>query len=95
MTPDFLRELAGVPAGAPVLAIPLEQELGPLAAQEDWMDEEESEQAQRFRLLLEMLRETLQDVRAFRVGDAPQIDLYIVGRAEGGYVGLKTHLVET
>jgi Nuclease A inhibitor-like protein len=49
---------------------------------------------QRFKQLVQTIKETLKDVKVFLVGKAEK-DAYIVGRTDGGWAGLKTKVVET
>lgn len=61
---------------------------------EDWHNEEEKAQVEKFRQLVKTIKATLRDVQVFRVGET-SIDVYIVGQVEGGYAGLQTKVVET
>ena len=50
--------------------------------------------AEKFKRLVRTIEATLKDAQVFRVGEI-SIDVYIIGRVEGGYAGLKTLVVET
>jgi hypothetical protein len=64
-------------------------------AEQDWHDEEEKAQVQRFRQLVQAIKDNLRDVKVFVVGKGAEKDAYIVGRAEAGWAGLKTKVVQT
>jgi|CXWL01.1.fsa_nt_gi hypothetical protein len=90
-----LLRLTGHPAGAPVEQVDLDKFFQNVVADKDWHGETEKEQAGKFRNLLRALKDTLKDVRVYRVGKI-EIDAYIVGRdASGRWAGLKTKLIET
>jgi hypothetical protein len=56
---------------------------------------EEKAQIQKFKSLMQTLKENLSDIHVYRVGSI-QIDAYIIGKLKSGkYAGLKTRLVET
>jgi hypothetical protein len=63
-------------------------------ADQEWFTSDERERAERFRALVTFLT-TLRGARVFRVGKG-EIDVYALGRSpRGGWVGVKTALVET
>jgi hypothetical protein len=95
--PDKARvlELAGLPAGTPVKVKGLDAFFKDAAAEEDWHDEQEQAQAERFRQLVGTLKETLADTKVFQLGRGTEKDAYIVGRTDTGWAGLKTKVVET
>lgn len=67
----------------------------PMTEEQDWHGPDEKETVARFRALVQALKDSLTDLRVFRVGEI-DIDAYVVGRAkDGDYAGVKTHLVET
>lgn len=94
LTPARVAELAGAAADAPVQSVKLETFFRPVTKEEDWHNDEEQAQVQRFRELVKTIKATLREVQVFRVGNT-KIDVYIVGQVEGGYAGLKTQVVET
>jgi hypothetical protein len=63
--------------------------------EQDWMNEEEKAEVQRFKQLVQTLKETLADVKVFLAGERTESDAYIVGRTESGWAGLKTKVVQT
>ncbi len=94
LTPETLASLADVAADAPIKSVKLETFFRPATKAEEWHNEEERAQVARFRELVTTLKDTLDDVNVFRVGST-RIDVYVVGKVEGGYAGLKTLIVET
>ena len=88
-------ELAGLPPGTPVKVQGLDSFFKDVTEEQDWHDAEEKQEVQRFKQLVQVLEETLADVKVFQVGRVEK-DVCIVGRAEsGGWAGLKTKVVET
>ncbi len=62
---------------------------------QDWFDTEEKAVAAKYRLLVDLLRQHLSDLKVYRVGEV-RIDLYAVGQMQTGEViGLTTQAVET
>jgi hypothetical protein len=56
----------------------------------------ETDDAARFKALEQTLKTCLTDVRVYRVGGSPKVDIYVLGRAvSGGWLGLHTTSVET
>ena len=56
----------------------------------------ETDDAARFRALEQTLRKALTDLRVYRVGGSPKVDIYVLGRAASGeWLGLHTTSVET
>jgi hypothetical protein len=51
-------------------------------------------QAGRFRQLVRALKENLADVKVFLVGGTVK-DVYVVGRTDSGWAGVRTKVVET
>lgn len=94
LTPDTIAALAGASSGTPVKTAKLETFFRPAVKEEDWHNEEEKAEVERFKALLKTIKDHLKGVKVFRVGDT-KIDVFIVGQVIGGYAGLKTQVVET
>ena len=94
--PDKARvlELAGLPPGTPVRVKSLDAFFKDATREEAWHDDQEKAEVQRFKQLVSALKENLSDVKVFLAG-APESDAYIVGRADSGWAGLKTKVVQT
>ena len=66
----------------------------PVATEEDWHNEEEKAEVQKFQSLRDLLKSELKNIKVFRTPGA-QKQVYVVGQTEGGFAGLKTTVVET
>lgn len=63
--------------------------------EQDWWGEEERAVAKKFQALVAFLKESLKEIKVYRVGDV-EADVYIVGKtASGDFAGVKTKIVET
>jgi hypothetical protein len=94
--PDKARvlELAGLPPGTPVKVKGLDAFFKDTTREQDWMDDGEKAEAQRFKQLVQAIKDNLADGKVFLAGRV-ESDAYIVGRAESGWAGLKTKVVQT
>jgi len=88
-------ELAGAKPTAPVKAKSLDVFFKDATQEQDWHDKEEQEAVQKFKQLVQILKDALKDIKVFQVGKGSEKDAYIVGRTDGGWAGLKTKVVET
>ncbi|WP_068818276.1 nuclease A inhibitor family protein [Phormidesmis priestleyi] len=62
---------------------------------QDWFGTEEKAVATKYRLLVDLLKQHLSDLKVYRVGEI-RINLYVVGQMQTGEViGLVTQAVET
>ena len=94
LTPQGFAALAGSP-GAPVEEVPLERFFAGHIEESDPGDATAQSLVPRYRALREALRETLAEVRVFRVGQM-ELRCYAVGRTpEGTIAGLATTAWET
>jgi hypothetical protein len=67
----------------------------PVLTIEDWYEDAELAQVNRYTDLLHAIESNLVDPQVFRVGEV-EIAIYIIGKtADGDVVGLKTYVVET
>ena len=63
--------------------------------EQGWWGDGERAVAKRFQALVAFLKESLTDIKVYRVGDV-EADVYVVGKtASGDYAGVKTKVVET
>jgi hypothetical protein len=93
-TSDQLVSMASIPADAPIKMVKLDTFFRPVLKEEDWHNDEEKAEVKRFQELVKTIKETLSDVKVFRAGET-NATVYVVGKVEGGYAGLKTNVVET
>jgi hypothetical protein len=90
-----LRRRLGLPADAPVERVDPDEFFADAVARRDWHGAAEKDSARRFRILVEVLKDRLSGLRAFRVGRV-EIDAYVVGRtARGDWAGVRATLIET
>lgn len=95
LTPAKLLQLTNHAPDAPIQVVSVDAFFAIATQEQDWHDEEEREAVQRFRQLVNVLKETLSQLQVYRVGDRT-IDAYIVGvTPSGDWVGLTTQVVET
>lgn len=94
LTPEKLLELAAYPQATPVEVVELEYLFRNVAQEKEWHDEAQKVNVARFQALVKTLKEHLRDIEVYRVGNI-SIDVYVIGKAEGGLAGLSTKLVET
>jgi hypothetical protein len=68
----------------------------PLTREEEWFDSLERQTAKRFANLYDALQRLLSDIQVYRLGDASDMDVYIIGKTDDGYyAGVSTRIVET
>jgi hypothetical protein len=83
--------------------ISLDDFFAPALKVEDWYETEELATVDRYKLLLEIIKSNLTELKVFRIGSilpgrdsANEIDIYIVGKTPSGdIIGLQTRIVET
>ena len=62
---------------------------------EDWYEEEEKSTVKRFQTLVHTLKENLNNLQVYRLGNK-EVDAYIVGQTPtGNLAGISTKVVET
>ena len=94
-TPQALREMAGAGADAPVEVQSLERFFRAATAEPDWKGERERAEAKRYRGLARLLRENLEDLKVYRVGEI-NLAVFVLGRSAcGNWLGVSTRVVET
>ena len=95
LTPGRLLELTNHPLTTLVQEVEVDQFFAGAVEDQDWFGEEERAIAQRYRNLVAILKESLGDLRVYRVGEIT-IDCYVVGQIElGDWLGLATQVTET
>jgi hypothetical protein len=95
MTTQYFRGLTGEPADAPVESESVEEFFRSAAAEAEWKSAAELLNAKRYQELLRLLKDSLEDVRVYKVGRV-NLPVYIVGRStKGNWLGLSTRVVET
>ena len=94
LTTKKLLELTDHSQETPVETVELDYLFRNVAQEKEWHDEDQKINVSRFQALIKTLKENLRDIKVYRVGTV-NIDVYIVGKAEGNLTGLSTELVET
>ena len=94
--PDKARvlALAGLPPDTAVTVKGLDTFFRDVTKEQDWHNDKEKAEVQRFRRLVETLKASLADIKVIQAGKT-EMTAYVVGRAAEGWVGLKTKVVET
>jgi hypothetical protein len=87
-------ELANLLPNTPVKTKSVDAFFKQATKEQSWHDDEEKAEVQRFKQLVQMLKQSLSDVKVFQAGKG-ESDVYIVGRTESGWAGLKTKVVQT
>ena len=95
VTPRFLRHIAEQAEDALVETESLERFMGFAATEQEWHTPTDRATAQKYQRLLKLLKENLEDLKVYRIGER-YIAVYIVGRtASGNWLGLSTQVLET
>ncbi|HEX8143593.1 MAG TPA: nuclease A inhibitor family protein [Pyrinomonadaceae bacterium] len=95
ITSDYLRRQAGAGPGAPIKDVSPDKFFAMAISEPEWKPEEEVATARRYQALLRLLKENLDGLKVYKVGEI-NIAVYIVGRAaSGNLLGLSTRVVET
>jgi hypothetical protein len=94
--PDKVRvlELAKLPAGTPVKTKSVDAFFKDVTQEQSWHDDQEKAEVQKFKQLVQTLKDSLADLKVFQAGKA-ESDVYLVGRTEAGWAGVKTKVVQT
>ncbi len=94
--PDKARvlALAKLPAGTPVKTKSVDAFFKEVTQEQSWHDDEEKAEVQKFKQVVQTLKDSLADPKVFQAGKA-ESDVYIVGRTDAGWAGVKTKVVQT
>ena len=96
LAPQAILQAGSYPAGTAVTSRDIDSFFAPATTPRDWHSPAEQEAVRQFQALVALLKQQLQDLQVYRVGESGTIDVYIVGRAaDGALIGLRTHVVET
>jgi hypothetical protein len=79
-----------------VKTLTVEEFFAPMITPQDWWTDENKATATQFEALAKLLTERLTDVKAYRIGDGPEIEVLVLGKNEDGKIlGVRTELTET
>jgi hypothetical protein len=92
---QFLRSLSGEAEDAPVEIVSVDEFFRVAMSEESWRRDESRQDAQRYRGLVQTLKDNLEELKVYRVGKI-NIPVYIVGRNKtGNWLGISSRVVET
>lgn len=94
VSPQVIKQNAKLETTSEVSTQELDEFFEPVAIEEEWMNDEEKTEAQRFQNLQKILEENIKGIKIFRFGET-NLDVFIVGKTEGGFAGVRTKVVET
>jgi hypothetical protein len=95
ITPEAVKDQAGLPHDAPVKSPSLGSFFKPMTRHEDWHNDEEKATVDRFRELVQILKAHLSDLKVYKIGEV-KFDVFVIGKTEEGAIaGVKTTVVET
>ncbi len=94
LMPDIVVKNAKLPTGTSVSTQTLDEFFEPVVTAEDWMNDEEKAEVQRFENLKKTLEANLKNITVFRLGET-NIDVFVAGQTENGWAGVQTKVVET
>ncbi|HEX8136385.1 MAG TPA: nuclease A inhibitor family protein [Pyrinomonadaceae bacterium] len=95
VTPQFLLGLSGQVEDAAVEIVSPDEFFGVAMSEESWRAARGRAEAGRYRALLELLKESLDELKVYKVGRI-RMPVYIVGRTgTGNWLGISTVVVET
>ena len=95
LSPEYLRKAAGADSSAKVEESTLVEFFRVPAGEQEWKNDAQLAEAKRYQRLRSLLEENLTGIKVYRVGEI-NIGVYMVGRsAEGNWLGVSTHAVET
>jgi hypothetical protein len=95
LSSEYLRRAANADSSAKVEETTVDKFFRVSAGEQEWKDEAQLQLARKYQRLLNLLKENLEDIKVYRVGEI-NIGVYVVGKsAEGNWLGVSTRVVET
>jgi hypothetical protein len=95
LSPEYLQRVASADSSAKVEETTADEFFRVPAGEQEWKGEAQLQVARKYQRLLKLLKENLDDIKVYRVGDI-NIHVYVVGKSgEGNYLGVTTRVVET
>ncbi|AFZ56858.1 nuclease A inhibitor family protein [Anabaena cylindrica FACHB-243] len=93
-TPKILQ-LKNHPQDSPIEEVELEYFFRNCAFEKEWHNEIQKEEVKKFQILLQSLKNNLNEIKVYRVGTI-SIDVYIIGKtSDKNSAGISTKVVET
>ncbi|BDI21015.1 hypothetical protein ANSO36C_68170 (plasmid) [Nostoc cf. commune SO-36] len=94
-TPQKVVQQTNHPQNTPVKIVGVDDFFSVATTEEDWHGEEEKATVKRFQTLVQTLKENLNNLQVYRLGNK-EIDAYVVGQTPtGDLAGISTKVVET
>ncbi|MFN6471749.1 MAG: nuclease A inhibitor family protein [Nostoc sp. SerVER01] len=95
LTTQKLLQLTNHPQDSQVEEVGLDYFFRNCAYEQEWHDEQQKQNAKKFQILVQTLKNNLNEIKVYRIGTI-NIDVYILGKTSSGdLVGLATKVVET
>ncbi|MBD2213698.1 nuclease A inhibitor family protein [Calothrix sp. FACHB-156] len=95
LTNQKLLQLTGHPQDTAIEIVDLDYFFRNYSQQQEWHDEIQKQNVQKFQLLIKTLKDNLTDIKVYRLGTV-NIDVYIVGQTlSQELTGISTKVVET
>jgi hypothetical protein len=96
ITPEYLRsQTVAARPDTPVTRQSIDDFFRSATSEPEWKQGAELEIARKYKALVGLLKETLSNLVAYRVGEI-NITIYIIGTSQTGtWLGLRTQVVET
>ncbi|MDZ8236032.1 MAG: nuclease A inhibitor family protein [Nostoc sp. ChiQUE01a] len=95
LTTQKLLQLTNHPQDSQVEEVGLDYLFRNCAYEKEWHDEQQKQNAKKFQILVQTLKNNLNEIKVYRIGTI-NIDVYILGKTSSGdLVGLATKVVET
>ena len=95
VTPDHLKQLAGLPADTPIEETTVDNFFRPAVRNYEGQSETARSTSERYRQLLQLIRDNLTDVTVYKLGRI-NMPVFIVGKTRSGsWMALSTRVVET
>lgn len=95
ITAQKLLQLTGHPQDSPIEEVELEDFFRNCAFEQEWHNELQKSDVNKFQTLVESLKENLKSIKVYRIGTR-NIDVYIIGKTlDEDLAGVSTKIVET
>jgi len=95
VTPEKVIQQTNHPQDTPVQVEGVDDFFSVATTEEDWHEEEEKVTVKRFQTLVQTLKENLNNLQVYRLGNK-EVDAYIVGQTPtGNLAGISTKVIET
>ena len=95
LSTEKVLQILQLPERTPIQQVSFIDFFENMTAVQDWFDDYETENAQRFQQLVKEMQTLLTDLQVFRIGDT-EIEAYAVGKTpHQTWIGIKTQLTET